>query len=155
MENGGGRVAATAVPLVAFALLASAFVLPGPAAFLGGESAASREHFLRHVPHEPQKPAARVPASTPPAAGKVRTWHARRPCTNPPPRLIVCATCVCVQVSVGPIEEGLARSRAAIRRAAREAPAAAAESARRSFKDVGDAFVPRGAIYRNPRAFHR
>ena len=62
---------------------------------------------------------------------------------------------MCVQVSVGPIEEGLARSRAAIRRAAREAPAAAAESARRSFKDVGDAFVPRGAIYRNPRAFHR
>jgi len=60
------------------------------------------------------------------------------------------------QVSVGPIESSLARSRAAIRRAARGAPAtAAAESARRSFKDVGDAFVPRGAIYRNPRAFHR
>jgi xylogalacturonan beta-1,3-xylosyltransferase len=62
------------------------------------------------------------------------------------------------QVSVGPIEESLARSRAAIRRAAREAApatATAAESVRRSFKDVGDAFVPRGAIYRNPRAFHR
>jgi len=101
MENGGGRVAATAVPLLAFALLAAAFfVLPGPAAFLGGESPASRErrreHFLRHVPQEPQpqKAAARVPASTPPAAREVRTRRARRACTSPP-RLIVCVR-VCV-----------------------------------------------------------
>ncbi|CAN6238633.1 unnamed protein product [Urochloa humidicola] len=138
MENGGGggrRVAAIAVPLVAFALLAAAFLLPPPE-FLGGESAASRqrrrEHFLRHVPHEPRKAAAAAaPPRTQPAADKV---------------------------SVGPIEESLARSRTAIRRAARETPPAgtAADGARRrSFKDVGDAFVPRGAIYRNPRAFYR
>ena len=62
MEN-GGRVAAIAVPLIATALLAAAFVLPPPA-FLGGGGGAEaasivrerrREHFLRHVPHEPQK----------------------------------------------------------------------------------------------------
>jgi xylogalacturonan beta-1,3-xylosyltransferase len=56
MEN-GRRVAAIALPLIACALVAAAFVLPPPA-FLGGaaESASVvREHFLRHVPHEPQK----------------------------------------------------------------------------------------------------
>jgi xylogalacturonan beta-1,3-xylosyltransferase len=76
MQN-GGRVAAIAVPLVAFALLA--------AAFLGGvgdaESAASRErrreHFLRHVPHGPRNAVAAsrtMPAAgAQHAAGKVRT----------------------------------------------------------------------------------
>lgn len=57
MEN-GRRVAAIALPLIACALVAAAFVLPPPA-FLGGAAAESasvvREHFLRHVPHEPQK----------------------------------------------------------------------------------------------------
>lgn len=79
MENGGGghRVAAIAVPLLAFALLAAAFLGGGGGA---AESPASRElrreHFLRHVPHEPQKAseASRtMSAGTQHAAGKVRT----------------------------------------------------------------------------------
>jgi len=49
MEN-GGRVAAIAVPLLATALLAAAFVLPPRIV-----RERRREHFLRHVPHEPQK----------------------------------------------------------------------------------------------------
>ena len=51
-----------------------------------------------------------------------------------------------VEKNIKSIEEGLARARLAIRKAART---------RRylSYKDEG--FIPRGSIYRNPYAFHQ
>lgn len=130
MENAGGRVAAIAVPLVVFALIAASVVLPPAIAAGGGSTStaslerhAREQHFLRHVPHEPRK-ASQLPATSRP---------------------------------VNTIEVGLARSRAAIRRAARAEVAPVAT--RRSFKDGGGGgggdFVPRGAIYRNAPAFHR
>jgi xylogalacturonan beta-1,3-xylosyltransferase len=129
MEMKCGRAAAIVLPFVAFVLVAA--VVSG-----GGGRTASHsqeygyshgEHFLRHVPDEPQK-AALLPAST---------------------------QVVSKKVVGGVIEDGLARSRAAIRLAARAAPTDESVRRIRSFRNVGDAFVPRGAIYRNARAFHR
>jgi hypothetical protein len=58
MEMKCGRAAAIAVPFVAFVLVAA--VVSGG----GGRTGSHSEHFLRHVPGEPQKAALLPPAST-------------------------------------------------------------------------------------------
>jgi hypothetical protein len=57
MEMKCGRAAAIAVPFVAFVLVAA--VVSGG----GGRTGSHSQHFLRHVPGEPQR-AALLPAST-------------------------------------------------------------------------------------------
>jgi xylogalacturonan beta-1,3-xylosyltransferase len=156
MDNAGRRVAPIVVPLVVFALIATAIVLPpaisgdGASTTVASSGDRRREHFLQQAPHDPQK-ASQLPVTT--VRRRRASIHLLSPMFGSYLLQTPSLTCV-LQVSVDAIEEGLARSRAAIRRAARadEAPVAT----RRSFKDAGgEGFVPRGAIYRNARAFHR